>query len=450
MKERLPFSLSPDQAMNIATEGYIYGFPAVLMDVTRDVMTAVPTPDGHKAPINQFAHYRTFPDATFTDVVSPNADTLYSIAWLDLSREPMILSVPETDRYYVLQMLDAWTNVFSSPGTRTTGNSKGDFAIVGPWWRGKVPDGLKAIHSPTRFVWIVGRTQTNGKEDYKNVNAIQDQYRLTPLESWGTPYTRPKYTPLDSAIDTTTPPVEQVSKMDAYTFFSRLTSLMRENPPAMADSAVLSRLATIGIAPGRPFHFNSLDSVIADGIRKGVEAARRKIATEARRSRGSNINGWDILPDNVANFRTDYDTRAYVATFGLGANLPEDAIYPRTMIDMHGQPLHGKNAFVIRFQKGQLPPVNAFWSITAYNAKQSFIPNPINRYAIGDRDNLRFEADGSLVIYISSVSPGAKKESNWLPVGPDAFNLIMRLYWPKNQVIKGMWRIPGVERVRPD
>ena len=347
-----------------------------------------------------------------------------------------------------MQMLDAWTNVFASPGTRATGNSEGHFAITGPSWRGKLPEGLKAIHSPTRFALLVGRTQTNGKDDYRTVNAIQDRYSLTPLESWGKAYTPPKSTPFDAAIDAKTAPVEQVAKMDAGMFFSRLAALMKDNPPAVADSAVISRLAAIDIVPGRPFHFESFDPPIADAIRNGFEAARQKISGQARKPNGKNINGWDILPANTGNFGTDYETRAFVALFGLGANLPEDAIYPRTMIDTQGHPLTGKNTYIIRFQKGQLPPVNAFWSITAYNSKQFFIPNPINRYAIGDRDKLKFEGDGSLIIHVGNVSPGPDKESNWLPVGTDAFNLIMRLYWPKSDVIKGNWRIPGVERAR--
>jgi hypothetical protein len=448
MKERVPVSLSPDEAMNIAMDAYVYGYPLVLMNVTREVMTAVATANGRRAPINHFIHVRTFPDPTFTHVVSPNADTLYSTAWLDLSKEPMVLSVPEMNRYYLMQMLDAWTNVFASPGTRTTGNGKGDFAIVGPGWRGRVPDGLKAFRSPTRFVLLTGRTQTNGKDDVQTVNAIQDQYRLTPLDLWGTTYIPPKAVPYAYGIDANTPPVDQVENMDAYKFFSRVAALMKDNPPAVADSALLSRMDAIGLAPGRPFHFDSFDSVLADAINKGVHAARKKIAAEAIKPLGKHTKRWDILPDNTAKFGTDYALRAVVAQIGLGANLPEDAIYPRTRLDTQGQPLNGTNAYEIRFEPAQLPPVNAFWSITAYNSRQFFIPNPINRYAIGDRDKLRFDADGSLRIHISNVSPGREKESNWLPVGPDAFNLIMRLYWPKPEAVKGPWKIPGVERAQ--
>jgi hypothetical protein len=193
---------------------------------------------------------------------------------------------------------------------------------------------------------------------------------------------------------------------------------------------------------------SDFDQVISDAIQKGLETARTKLINESKKSHGKNVNGWDVLGENTGKFGTDYDTRALVAAVALGANLPEDAIYPHTTIDMQGQPLNGKNSYVIHFRSGQLPPAKAFWSITAYNSKHFFIPNPINRYAIGDRDELKLEADGSLTIHLSSVSPGADRESNWLPVGNEAFNLIMRLYWPKPEAISGAWRVPGVERLR--
>jgi hypothetical protein len=411
-------------------------------------MTAVSAPDGRKAPINQLVHMHAFPDPTFTDVVSPNADTLYSAGWIDLSKEPMILSVPDMDRYYVMQMLDAWTNVFASPGTRTTGNGKGDFAIIGPSWHGKTPDGLKPLHCPTRFLFLIGRTQTNGNKDYGAVNAIQDRYKLTPLNAWGRPYTPPQSTPFNAGIDTRTPPIEQVLKMDARIFFARLNHAMKDNPPDTADSPFLDKFASIGVAPGRGFDMDSFEPEIVEGIHKGADAAKKKMRSEEKRPRGQTVNGWETMPANTANFGTDYNTRAYIAMFGLGANLPADAIYPHTAIDTQGQPLNGKDTYVIRFPKGQLPPVQAFWSITAYNSRQFFIPNSINRYTIGDRDKLKMDADGGLTIYLGNSSPGAEKESNWLPVGGDGFNLMMRLYWPKDEIVNGTWKTPGVERVR--
>ncbi|HZF38648.1 MAG TPA: DUF1254 domain-containing protein [Blastocatellia bacterium] len=440
--------VSAGEAAEIAVEAYVFGYPLVLMDVTRQVMTAVPKAGARKAPINQFVHFREFPDPTFTDVVSPNADTLYSAAWLDLTEEPIVLSAPDVGkRYYLMQMLDAWTNVFASPGTRTTGNGRGDFAIVGPQWKGKLPEDVKEIKFPTNMAWLIGRTQTNGKEDYAAVHAIQDQYKLTPLSAWGKPYTPPDNAPVAPGIDVKTPPVEQVAKMDAATFFARLSALMKDNPPAPADAGALNRFAAIGVASGTPFDLKSLDPAVARSVEGSVKAAQSKIAAEAGKPRGKKVNGWDVMT-KMGRYGTDYLFRSVIALIGLGANLPEDAIYPRATTDAEGQQLTGADRYVVRFPKGQLPPVNAFWSLTMYNSKHFFAQNPINRYAIGDRDKLKFDDDGSLTIYIQRDSPGKDKESNWLPAPADSFNVFMRLYWPKKEIADGVWKMPGVERVK--
>jgi hypothetical protein len=440
--------VSADEASEIAVEAYVFGYPLVLMDVTHQVMTAVPSAGAHKAPVNQFIHIREFPDYTMTDVVSPNADTLYSTAWLDLTNEPIILSVPDVGkRYYLMEMLDAWTNVFASPGTRTTGNGRGDFAIVGPQWKGKAPADVKEIKSPTNMVWVIGRTQTNGKEDYAAVRAIQDQYKLTLLGAWGKDYKPPDNAPVAPGIDVKTPPVEQVAKMDAATFFARLNTLMKDNPPAAADASALNSLTAIGVAPGTPFDLKSLDPAVAKSVEGSVKAAQAKVAAEARKPHGKKVNGWDVMT-NLGRYGTDYLFRSVVALVGLGANLPEDAIYPRATEDTDGQPLNGANCYLVHFPQAQLPPVNAFWSLTMYNSKQFFVQNPINRYAIGDRDKLKFNDDGSLTISIQHESPGKDKESNWLPAPADSFNMFMRLYWPKKEIVDGVWKMPGVERVK--
>ena len=429
-----------------ATDAYIYGYPLVLMDVTRQVMTNVSSPVDKAAPVNQIANMRKFPEPSDNVVVSPNADTLYSVSFLDLVREPMVLSVPETgNRYYLMQMLDAWTNVFSAPGTRTTGNGKCDFAIVGPSSKGTLPENLKVIKAPTSLVWIIGRTQTDGKEDYAAVNAIQDRYKLRPLSAFGKVTTAAVRAAVDPSVDMKTPPVEQVARMDANTFFSRLNTLMKDNPPAAADSDDLKRFAPLGIAPGKPFDL-SLNPAIAKSLQEGVRNGLVRIVAEAKKTHGKVVNGWEFMGD-VGRYGTNYLWRAVVALVGLGANLPEDAIYPRATKDADGQPLNGANEYVIRFGQGRLPPVGAFWSITLYNSKQFFAPNPINRYAIGDRDKLKFDDDGSLSIYIQNESPGKDKESNWLPAPKDSFNLFMRLYWPKKEILEGKWVAPEIERV---
>ncbi len=433
-------------AHDLGIEAYIYGYPLVLMDATKQVGTNVPKAGENAAPINQFGQKRSFPDDTFTTVVSPNADTLYSFSFLDLAKEPMVLSVPEMgNRYYLMEMLDAWTNVFASPGTRTTGSAKADFAIVGPQWTGTLPAGVQEIKSPTNLVWIIGRTQTNGPADYSAVHAIQDQYKLTPLSSWGRAYTPPDNVPVTTSVDMKTPPVEQTFKMDAATFFGRLNALMKYNPPRPTDEEAVKRFASIGIGPGKAFDLKSLDPAVARGVEASIRDAQAQIVAEAKKPHGKTINGWEFM-DNLGNYGTDYLWRAVVALVGLGANLPEDAVYPRATKDADGQPFNGANRYEIRFAKGQLPPVSAFWSITMYNSQQFFEKNPINRYAIGDRDKLNFNSDGSLSLYLQNESPGKDRESNWLPAPKDSFNLFMRLYWPKKEILAREWQPPKVVR----
>ena len=435
------------QIQDLASEAYIFGYPLVLMDVTRQVMTNVARPSEWGAPANQLANIRMFPDETMTKVVSPNADTLYTTTFLDLAKEPMVLSIPDMGRrYYLLQMLDAWTNVFACPGTRTTGSRQANFAIVGPGRTGVLPDGVSVLKSLTSMVWIIGRTQTNGKEDYAAVHAIQDQYKLAPLSAWGQPYAPPENVPTDNNVDMKTPPPEQVAGMGAGRFFARLNALMKHNPPASADADTVKRLAAIGIGGGKTFDLKSLEPTLAGSIEVGFRAGQARVVTEAKSAHGKNINGWEFMAD-VGRYGTNYLWRAVVAMIGLGANLPEDAIYPHATKDADGQLLTGENRYEIQFAKGQLPPVGAFWSITLYGSNHFFVKNPINRFAIGDRDKLAFNEDGSLTILIQNESPEKTRESNWLPAPKDSFNLFMRLYWPKREILEGNWKPPVVRRI---
>jgi len=432
----------------IAAEAYIYGYPLVLMDLSKQVMTAVPKPTATRAPVGQFNDSEKFPDPSFTDVVSPNADTLYSMSWLELHREPMVLSLPDTgDRYYLMQMLSGWTDVFAAPGTRTTGNRAGDFAIVGPGWQGTLPAGLKRIDSPTSLVWILGRTQTNGPSDYAAVRALKAKYKLTPLSAWGKNYTPPAETPVSPNLDAKAPPVVQAAKLSPEQFFARLAELLKYNPPAAADAPMVAKLARIGVVPGKAFDASVLDAAGKWELEQGVAKARAALVAGGKELPGAkHVNGWAVALD-VGRYGVDYPRRAVIAEVGLGANLPEDAVYPMTNVDSAGQPLTGKNRYTVTFPAGQLPPVNAFWSLTMYNDHHFFVENPINRYAIGDRSGLKPNADGSLTLYLQHESPGADKEANWLPAPDGPMNLILRLYWPKPSVIDGSWAPPPVVKV---
>ena len=436
---------STGETSRLAADAYIFGYPLVLMDVTRHVATSTMQPALGRAPANTFAHMRSLPDASYTDVVSPNADTLYSVAWLDLRDQPMVLSLPEMGaRYYLMQMLDAWTNVFADPGTRTLGGEPKEFAIVGPDWREPLPPTLAVIRAPTNMVWLIGRTQTDGQQDYVAVHTAQDKYLLTPLSEWGTAYQPPIRGMDTSGIDLHTPPADQVAHMDATTFFGCVNVLMQGNPPAPNDSRALSRFEVLGIRPGPPAveHFHpSLGAGMSAGRTRLLEISHGHIV-------GHVVNGWEFAPREIGRYGTNYLLRAAVAMVGLGANLREDAIYPRAIVDELGQPLTGANRYTITFPYGGLPPVNAFWSITLYNAQRTFAENHIHRYAIGDRDDLMMNSDGSLTIHVQHESPGHSREGNWLPAPSDAFNLIMRLYWPSASVLEGRWTPPPVRRLR--
>ena len=438
--------LTVEEARGLAEEAYVFGYPLVLMDVTREVMTAMSRPSARGAPANQFAHMRAFPDPSFTDVVSPNADTLYSSAWLDVAREPVVLSLPDMgDRYYMVPMLDGWTDVFAAPGTRTTGSGAGNYAITWPGWQGTLPAGMRMVTTPTAMVWLIGRIRASGPGDYPAVRTLQDRFRLTPLSAWGTPYIPPSDAPVAANVNLWDPPVDQVGRMDAMTFFSRLNTLLVTNPPSAADAPLMERIARIGVAPGMGEDHARLDQLIAGAVRDGMEAAREQIAGAVRALGDTVVNGW-VIPLGLGRYGTRYLKRAAVAAFGLGANLPEDAVYPNAGADSDGRPLSGQRRYQIHFAPGELPPVNGFWSLTMYNERQFFVENPINRYAIGDRDELWLNADGSLDLYIQHDSPGGEREANWLPAPEGAFNLIMRLYWPKPAILEGRWAPPPLRR----
>jgi len=439
----------PD-AYAIARDAYFYAYPLVSMDTTMRQATNVPNAHtvNMRAPVNQFAHARAYPNANEKDVVRINFDTLYSSAWLDLAREPIVLSVPDTGgRYYLLEMLDMWSDVFSVVGARTTGAKAGNFAIVAPGWSGKLPAGITKIAAPTPVMWILGRTQTNGPSDYANVHKVQDGYRLTPLSQWGKKYAPPATLPTDASIDNKTPPQQQVNSLDGVAMLSRLAELMAKYPPHANDYPILFRMRRLGLVEGRPFDPSKLDPSVAATINKAAKDALDEMPAGIRKI-GRLVNGWNLSIENIGAYGTSYRQRAMIALGGLGANLPEDAVYPTAFIDAAGQPLSGANKYVVHFPKGQLPPANAFWSITMYDKDGFQAPNLINRFAIGDRDKLKFNPDGSLDIYVQAESPGADKESNWLPSPKNApFQPTMRLYSPRPEVLIGNWAPPGLQRV---
>jgi hypothetical protein len=294
-------------------------------------MTNVATPLATKAPMGQFANVREYPDASFKDVTAPNADTLYSVAWLDLSKEAYVLHVPnESGRYYLMPMLDGWTNVFASPGKRTTGTKAGDYAITGPHWKGALPRGVAQYKSPTDMVWIIGRTYSTGSpEDFKEVHAIQDYYSLNPLSAFGKPYSPPMGN-VDPSIDMKMAPRDQVNHMTAATYFKLLAMLMKKNPPSAADAPIIAKMAKVGIVPGREFEMGKIDPVVAKALEQATTTGLEQIVAKTQHM-GKKVNGWQMT--FTGKYGTDYLFRAATGFVGLGANLPQDAVYPMSTVD---------------------------------------------------------------------------------------------------------------------
>lgn len=431
-----------------AVEAYIFGYPLVTMEMTRRVSTNLARPEGTRAPMGQFAHLRQYPTAAYRDVTAPNADTLYSAAWLDLSQGPWVLQVPdERGRYYLMPMLNGWTDVFADPGTRTTGTAAGAFAIAGPGWEGELPDGVELLRSSTNITWVLGRTYCSGTaEDYAAVHALQDQYRLAPLAAWGKPYTAPEGK-VDPSIDMKSAPREQVEAMDPASYFTLLATLMKQNPPAAADAPALARFRAIGLEAGKDFDPTKLTGI--QGLADVPKLAVQRIMAHFSQG-GDNLNGW-VFFKPAGRYGTDYVQRAIITRLGLGCNLIEDAVYPTALTDVSGRPFDAAaGKYVIRFPKGQMPPARGFWSITMYDAEYFFVDNPLNRYTVSSRNALKADADGSIPVYVQATSPGADKETNWLPAPKGPFVLMMRLYWPKPNtpsILNGTWKPPVVERV---
>ncbi|RQH10721.1 DUF1254 domain-containing protein [Bradyrhizobium sp. RP6] len=433
----------------VAQDAYIYGYPLVTMEYTRRIITNVATPVGNHAPMGQFIKLRRYPDASFRDVTAPNADTLYTTAFIDVEKEPWVLSIPDMkDRYFLFPMLDGWTDVFQAPGKRTTGTGAQTYAITGPGWKGALPSGVKEYKSPTSLVWILGRIYCTGTpEDYAAVHAVQDQCKLVPLSSYGKPYTPPAGE-VDRSIDMKTAVRDQVNGLDTIAYFTLLARLMKANPPAAADAPALARLARIGLVAGQEFDPSRLRN--ADFAKRVPQIAFDRIMLQFKVNKEiKDINGWGYTT-KTGIYGTDYFMRAFVTAVGLGANRPQDAVYPSSQKDGEGKAYDGAAKYVLRFANGQLPPARGFWSLTMYDSSYFFVANPINRYSISARQNLKSNPDGSIDIYIQKDSPGADKESNWLPAPSGKFQLMMRLYWPNEKspsIVNGTWKPPPVKKL---
>jgi hypothetical protein len=435
-----------------AVDAYVYGYPLVTMELTRRSFTNVAQPDGKSAPMGYFVNVPKYPPASDKRVTAPNADTLYSTAWIDVGKEPYILHVPdEHGRYYLMPMLDGWTNVFADPGKRTTGTVAADFAITGPGWKGTLPPGIKVEYkSPTNIVWVLGRTYSTGTpDDYAAVNAIQAEYKLTPLSAWGKAYTPPPGV-VNPAWDTKDPVRDQVDSMDGATYFRLLAEVMKTNPPAAADAPMVATMAKIGIVPGQDFDPAKLNPTASAAVQAAPRPAQAAIMGLLKEV--ALTNGWSVFT-KLGLYGTEYRLRALVTAIGLGANRPQDAIYPIAEVDADGKPFDGANRYVMHFPAGQLPPVDGFWSLTMYDGQYFFVPNKLDRYTLSARNALKHNGDGSVDLYLQASDPGAAEEANWLPTTQSGkFIPMLRLYWPKEtppSILDGTWKPPPIQKVTP-
>jgi hypothetical protein len=450
---------SAEEAKQIAIDAYIYGYSLITTEVTRVQMTNVDKEQGSlQGPVGQFINVQRYPPGDYRGVSAPNADTLYSAAWVDLGSEPTVFSHPDMgDRYYLFPMYSLWMPVIDSPGKRDAGGKAANYLLTGPSWSGRVPAGMKRINSPTRYMLILGRTYANGTEaDYKAVNELQAQYKLVPLSKFGKPYTY-KAPPVNPkpGFSMTEKPQAVIDAMDTATYFKMMARLMGgAAPPAKEDRPMVEKMATIGLLPGQDFDMNKFDAATQAALKDVPKLASQKIFAQ-KTSSGTKKNGW-LIPAAAGAYGTDYLQRALIAAFGWPANLPQDAVYPYTVVDSEGKTLTGANKYTLTFAKGETPPVNGFWSITMYFDEGGwwFVPNPLNKFTVSMRDNPTFNKDGSLTLYFQNESPGKDKEANWLPAPKGDFILMMRMYWPKTSKPsilpsgKGTWQPAAVKEVK--
>jgi len=447
---------APDLAETkaIAEEGFIYGLPIVMNYSVMYEFAVDKNSSQFKAPFNQIkseARVFTYQD---TAVVTANSDTPYSQVWLDLRAEPIVLSVPKVDkdRYYSVQMIDGNTFNYGYIGSRTTGSDAGDYLVVGPGWKGETPPGIKKVfHSGSDFSLVIYRTQLFNPDDMPNVVKVQAGYKAQPLSAY-------LKQPPPAAAPTIDFPVINKDLVQTN-FFDYLGFALQFAPPGPEEEAIRARLASIGIGPDRKFDFKDLPADQKAAIVAGMKAGEGKVEEYLEAGRKI-INGWKVgsLWGDRAFFNGDWLKRAAAAKSGIFGNDAEEAMYPMTKTMANGDVLDGSaHKYELTFAKGQLPPVNAFWSVTMYDGNtQLLIQNPINRYLINSPmlPGMKKNADGSLTLYIQHDSPGKAKESNWLPAPDGPIYLVMRLYWPRTEPPsilppgEGTWDLPGLTQVQ--
>lgn len=441
----------PVEAMKIAVDAYVYGYPLVTFDKVRQQNTNVAVPDAEHAPVGQMIKMRTYPSVDNHCCAAPNSDTLYTMVWLDVYEEPWIISVPAMgERYYILPFLDGWSEVIHVASQPLSGVGAQTYAVTGPGWSGTLPDGVTEVKSGTGMVWVLGRIYSTGtKEDYAEVHAIQDAFDVRPLSAWGKDYTPPKGD-VGPSIDMKTAVRKQVNGLDAEAFFNRLAELMVENPPHPEDKEMVARMAQIGLVPGQDFNPDKLGFLSRELLGTVPKLGLLEMGVHLKRR--PTTNGWLYFTKGVGNWGTDYLTRGMANMLGPGWNRPEDAIYPISLKDAQGHAYDAsKHDYVIRLEKDHWPPAEAFWSLTLYDDDLFFVPNALNRFELSTRNRFVTGPDGAIELYLQAKSPGKAKEPNWLPAPEGTFKLVLRLYDPSSKdpsILDGSWTPPVVTRIK--
>lgn len=431
----------------VGAQAYLYALPLVLMDVTREQTFAHPA--AHAATPNRFYHIPVLADHTFRTVIRPNVDTIYSTAWLDISEGPVLLTVPPSDgRYHVIQFMDAWTNVFFAPGVRTLGNEPGQFLIARPEWRGNVPDGYERIDAPTDMLWVIGRIYVEGRGDLEAASRYQRSLDLRPLNELGNESFRAALPDPAGRGVARTDPIDIVKTMEPSAFFERFQALLRTNPPAAADAPFIEEtLVPLGLAPEDYAGWAALDRTARRRVELGIQKVWDVMTERAALEKNRTPTGWAGLSiaKLIGDYGTNYELRAGVAVFGLGANIPADAVYLNASVDGGGNALKGGTAYHLTFAPGELPPVHGFWSVTLYDRKGYLIDHTLMRYGLRDSSPLIHNANGSLTLFIQPEAPEGEMVANWLPSPPEGeFVLSMRLYWPKEEALQEDWMPPAI------
>lgn len=442
--------LDAGQARDIAADAYVYAYPLVLMDVARRVQTNVQVPDtafGAGAPVNRFTHMSRPADPLLHGLPYPDVDTLWSLLWFDVSKEPLLIEVPDArGRYYSITLADMWSDVFSAPGSRTAQDGLRVYAIVASDWHGKLPKPAEALRAPTNAGLLRLRVAYRDLRDLGAAQGFQMAVEATPLSRWGKK-TVPPEGHFDVALSRRAP-VDQVGEMPAQEFFSAFAELASRYPPHAGDDPVLQRMARLGLAPGQRFDPSRLPADIRAAVEAGALRGQASVRSpmQPRPRRG---DAWRMPDRRLGSYGTDYALRARAARVQLATPLPEDEIVLRAAADSEGRLLDGSFRYEVRFDRGQLPPADALWSMTLYNDRRELYDNAVNLYAVGSRHPLTPAADGTSTVYVQYAPPAGEQLRNWLPAPQSGrFTLMLRMYQPREDAVEGLWRPPSIRRIQ--